>query len=168
MGYRLRIARTLPEQLLFPDGMTWNVELVISIAAEVSIVAAVAAVCHLGPSAGYALYARASKGRGRCSVMLLLRTVMLATAGVERRPLTNSLVMPILAAGGHASLTPPIIWMVIGGLVIIGGIIGLRNGMQGQNGDPFMMGVGCLGVIAGIVLIWAMIGLIMSITHGTG
>lgn len=76
--------------------------------------------------------------------------------------------MPILAAGGHASLTPPIIWMVIGGLLVIGGIIGMRAGMRGQNGDPTIMGAGCLGIIIGIVLIWAMIGLIMSITHGTG
>jgi uncharacterized membrane protein HdeD (DUF308 family) len=100
--------------------------------------------------------------------MLLLRTVMLTTAGAERRPLTNSLVMPILAAGGHASLTPPIIFIVIGSLIVIGGIIAVGVGMRGQNGDPVTMGAGCLGIIIGIILIGAMIAIIHAVTHGEG
>lgn len=100
--------------------------------------------------------------------MLLLRTVMLATVGMERRPLTNSLVTPILAAGGHASLTPPFIFMGIGVVLVIGGIIAMREARRGQNIDAeFSLG-GCLCIIIGIVLIGVTIAIIHAVTHGEG
>jgi hypothetical protein len=107
--------------------------------------------------------------RGRCLVMFLLRTVILAKPTAERHPLTNSLHSPILAATGHRpSLVPPVIFLIIGIIFVIGGIVAMRESRRGQNIQSEFSYGGCLCIIIGIITIGCVIAVLNAVAGGRG